>query len=88
MTEDDPHIRLVHTQACRPWGCRGYHGTPRFWQISYPTSTKGCRLCSPDNTGTPRFSDLPTALTYLRMQMSPPFKFDDDEWHNAPLPFH
>ena len=24
------------TQGCRPWGCRGYHHTPRFWQISYP----------------------------------------------------
>ena len=21
-------------QACRPWGCRGCHGTPRFWQSS------------------------------------------------------
>ena len=21
-------------QGCRPWGCRGCHGTPRFWQIS------------------------------------------------------
>ena len=21
-------------QACRPWGCRGCHGNPRFWQIS------------------------------------------------------
>ena len=49
-------------QACRPWGCRGCNGTPRFWQISYPISTKGGRLCPPNNTGTPGFSDLPTAL--------------------------
>ena len=21
-------------QRCRPWGCRGCHGTLRFWQIS------------------------------------------------------
>ena len=24
----------VVSQDCRPWGCRGCHGTPRFWQIS------------------------------------------------------
>ena len=27
-----------------------------------PFSTKGNRLCPPKNTGTPGFSDLPTAL--------------------------
>ena len=25
---------LDQLQACRPWGCQGCHGTPRFWQIS------------------------------------------------------
>ena len=24
----------ISTQACRPWWCRGCHGTPIFWQIS------------------------------------------------------
>ena len=28
------HLNCVLAQACRPWGCRGCHGTPIFWQIS------------------------------------------------------
>ena len=31
------------------------------WSVN-PISTKGGRLCLPNNTGTPGFSDLPTAL--------------------------
>ena len=27
-------IRLLFNQGCRPCGCRGCHGIPRFWQIS------------------------------------------------------
>ena len=37
-------------------------GTPRFWQISKPISTRGGRLCPPNNTVTPVFSYLPTGL--------------------------
>ena len=36
-------------------------------QINFPRnliSTKGCRLCPPNNAGTTGFSDLPTALGY------------------------
>ena len=36
---------------------------PPYYEGSVnPISTKGGRLCPPNNTGTPGFSDLPTAL--------------------------
>ena len=35
---------------------------PEFGRWVNPISTKGGRLCQPNNTGTPGFSDLPTAL--------------------------
>ena len=41
-----PHLHWRHEtraeiiearqKACRSWGCRGCHDTPRFWQISEP----------------------------------------------------
>ena len=31
-------------QACCPWGCRGCHGTPRFWQISKPYLNQGGQI--------------------------------------------
>ena len=37
---------------------------PDFSRSVNPISTSGCRLCSPNNTGIPGFSDLPTALNY------------------------
>ena len=49
-------------QGCCPWGCRGCHGTPGFWLISLPYLNQGGRLLPTNNTGTPGFSDLPTAL--------------------------
>ena len=36
------------TQAYRPWVCRMCHGTPRFWQISWPYFNQGDRLCPPN----------------------------------------
>ena len=36
---------------------------PDFGRSVNPISTKGGRLCPPNNTGTPGFSDLPTALS-------------------------
>ena len=56
-------IRAAQTQACRPWGCQGCQAPPDFGRSVNPISTKGGRLCPPNNTGTPGFSDLPTALT-------------------------
>ena len=38
---------------------------PDFARSVNPISTKGGRLCPPNNTGTPGFSDLPTALLTL-----------------------
>ena len=35
---------------------------PDFGRSVNPISARGARLCPPNNTGTPRFSDLPTAL--------------------------
>ena len=41
----------------------GVPGVPWYLQIlADQISTKGGRLCPPNNTGTPGFSDLPTAL--------------------------
>ena len=49
-------------QACRPWVCLVCHGTPNFWQISYPFQPRGTDYAHLITTGTPRFSDLPTVL--------------------------
>ena len=35
---------------------------PDYGRSVNPISTKGGRLCPPNNTDTPGFSDLPTAL--------------------------
>jgi hypothetical protein len=43
-----------------PW----HVAPPNFGRSVNPNSTKGGRLCPPYNTGTPGFSDLPTALEY------------------------
>ena len=45
-------------------GMPGGRGHPHILadQLDNPISTRGVRLCPPNNTGTPGFSDLPTAL--------------------------
>ena len=48
-----------------PGGARGAMASPDFGRSVKPNSTKGGRLCSPNNTGTPGFSDLPTALSRI-----------------------
>ena len=45
-----------------PWCARCTMACPDFGRSVNPISTRGGRLCSPNNTGTPWFSDLPTAL--------------------------
>ena len=55
-------IICSNTQACRPRGCRGCHGTHRFWYISKPYLEEGSKLCPYITTGTPGLSDLPTAF--------------------------
>ena len=37
---------------------------PGFGRSVFPNSTRVGKLCPPNNTGTPGFSDLPTALCY------------------------
>ena len=53
-----------------PWKSHAHRGVvpggamapPDFGKSVSPISTKGGRLCPPNNTGTPGFSDLPTSL--------------------------
>ena len=45
-----------------PGGAGGAMAPPNFGRSANPISTKGDRLCQPNNIGTPRFSDLLTAL--------------------------
>ena len=45
-----------------PRGAGGAMAPPDFGRLVNPISTKGDKLCPPNNTGTPGFSDLPTAL--------------------------
>ena len=52
---------------CRPvvpGGAGDAIAPPDFGRSVNPISTKGGRLCPPNNTGTPGFSDLPTALEH------------------------
>jgi hypothetical protein len=42
---------------------------PNFVRSVNPISTKGGRLCPPNNTGTPGFSDLPTALSRKKLSI-------------------
>ena len=55
------HIAML--QGCRPWGCRECHGTPQILAdqltLFQPGGTDYAHLIT---TGTPGFSDLPTAL--------------------------
>ena len=52
---------VVHRPVV-PGGAGGAMAPPNFGRSVNPISTKGGRLCPPNNTGTPGFSDLPTAL--------------------------
>ena len=50
-------------QECRPWGCWGFYPkilADKLTLLSQPEG--GERLYPSNNTGTPRFSDPPTAL--------------------------
>ena len=51
------YLTIKIDQACCPWGCRGCHILADRLTLS-----RGGRLCPSNNTGTPGFSDLPTAL--------------------------
>ena len=51
-----------HFRPVVPGGAGGAMAPPDFGRSVNPISTKGDRLCPPCNSGTPGFSDLPTAL--------------------------
>ena len=51
-----------------PGGVGGTIAPTDFGRSLNPISTRGDRLCLPNNTGTPGFSDLPTALDYIMRQ--------------------
>ena len=66
-----------HRQRCLPaarpvvpGGAGGAMAPPDFGRSVNPISTKGGRLCPPNNTGTPGFSDLPTALAACERQFN------------------
>ena len=48
-----------------PGGAGGAMSPPDFGRSVNPISTKGGRLCPPNNTGTPGFSDFPMTLNLL-----------------------
>ena len=51
-------------------GTGGAMAPPDFGRSVYPNSAKGGgQICPPNNTGTPGFSDLPTALTVNTNQL-------------------
>ena len=53
---------LNHPRPVVPGGAGGAMASPYFGRSLNPISTRGGSLCPPNNTGTPGFSDLPTAL--------------------------
>ena len=54
--------RIANCSPVVPGGAEGAIATPDFGRSVIPISTKGGRLCPPNDTDTPGFSDLPTAL--------------------------
>ena len=67
-------------QRCRPWGCRGCHGAmapPDFGRSVNPVSTRGTDYAHLITTGTPGFSDLPTALYYTVLSGMPEYTYRD-----------
>ena len=57
----DPITKICSVRPVVPGGAGGAMAPPFFGRSVNPISTKGDRLCPPNNTGTPGFSDLPTA---------------------------
>ena len=55
-------IIIVAIRPVVPGGAGDAMAPPDFGRLVNPISTKGGRLCPPNNTGTPEFSDPPTAL--------------------------
>ena len=56
-------VKSNHDRPVVPGGAGGAMAPPNFGKLVNPISTKGGSLCPLNNTGTPGFSDLPTALS-------------------------
>ena len=63
----------MYFRSVVPGGAGGAMASPDFGRSVNPISTKGGRLCPQNNTGTPGFSDLPTALYFHADLPSVPF---------------
>ena len=59
------HHHHTYYRGVVPGGTGGAMAPPDFGRSVNPISTKGGKSCPPNNTGTPGFSDLPTALYYI-----------------------
>ena len=60
--EFDFNSNIVNVRPVFPGDAGDVMAPPDFGRTVKPISTKVGRLCTPNNTGTPGFSDLPTAL--------------------------
>ena len=60
-------IDLKSSQGCHPCGCRGVPWHPQILADQLTLSQPGeGRLCPPNDTGNPGFSDFPTPLLKMR----------------------
>jgi hypothetical protein len=57
-------VDMLHRPVV-PGGARGAMTPPDFGVSVNPISTMGDKLCPPNITGTPGFSDLPTVLIVI-----------------------
>ena len=63
MCEKQEFVSLLLCRPVVPGGAGGAMAAPPdFGRSVNPISTKGGRLCPPNDTGGPGFSDLPAAL--------------------------
>ena len=57
----------IHSRGVVPGDAGGAMAPPDFVRSVNPISIRGGRLCPPNNTDTPGFSDLPTALHRFKL---------------------
>ena len=53
---------MICSRGVVPGDAGGAMAPPDFGRSGNPISIRGGRLCPPNNTGTPEFTDLPIAL--------------------------
>ena len=62
MSHQDYDFEGRKVRGVVPWGTGGAMAPTDFGRSVNPISTKGGRLCPPNNTGTPGLTDLLTDL--------------------------